>query len=120
MSNASVVIVLEGDSPRNIARSLSRWGYSIIVVDNQLKALNRIGDVAPSAAVVDGDDTVDALEFVLNVREIDEYLPIIIVKPSIEDGMARVLRETPEVYFVSTRDDDFQPQVRRTLAESKR
>jgi CheY-like chemotaxis protein len=120
MPNNDVIVILEGTDCRNLARLLPRWGYSIIVVDNMMNALYRVDHHDLAAVIMDGNEVVDALEFVLNVREIDETLPIIIIRPSMAEDVRQVLRERPHVYFVSTKDDDFHPRVKSTLAEAKR
>ncbi|MBD3257984.1 hypothetical protein GF377_06090 [candidate division GN15 bacterium] len=119
MSGKGVVVVLEDRDHRNLSRVLTQWGYSMIVVDDMIKALDRIDHYDLAAAIVNHDD-MDALEFVLNVRELDETLPVIIIGSQLEQDVEQVLRERQPVYFVSTQDEDFRPKVRDTLAEAGR
>ncbi len=118
MSSNGMVVVLEGRYGRDLVHFLARWGYSIIVVENMIKALRRIERYDPAAAIVNGNETVDALEFVLNVRELNRSVPIIIVRPSIEEDMQRILRGRSDVYFISSTEEDFHSEMRDLIEKA--
>jgi len=120
MADTSVVVVLEGRDSKDLIDPLTRWGYSVIAVDSMMKALERIDHHNLAAAIVEGNSTIDALEFVLNVREFDETLPVFIVRSSIDDDVRQVLQERPRVYFISTDEDDFRAKVKTTLDATRR
>jgi hypothetical protein len=106
---------MNGRQTRNLVRPLADRGYSAIVVDHLARAVHQVQHLPLSAAIVNGNGTIDILEFVLNIRDIDDTLPIIVVRATIADRVRDALRGYPEVHFVSTMTDDLPSRILAAL-----
>jgi ActR/RegA family two-component response regulator len=115
MSNGHLVLIMNGHYVKNLVRPLAEWGYSAIVVDHLTRAVHQAQHLPLSAAIINGNGTIDILEFVLSIRDIDDTLPIIVVRASIAERVENALRGYPEVYFVTTMTDDLLSRIYTTL-----
>lgn len=93
MKDNSTVLVLTHDEHSDLIDTLFTLGYVPIIRQNMVSALKEIHH--KSAAVVFLDVkfvAIDALEFIINVRDIDQHLPIVILNGSIE-GETEILNQ---------------------------
>ncbi len=90
---ATALLVLGSVTDRTFVDALFDLGFSPLVRDSMPSALSKLRSERFAAVLVDGDaaDT-DVLEFVLNVRDIDEHVPVVVVGLSDESG-EEVLRD---------------------------
>ena len=120
MSNSQLVLIMDGHRPKNLVAPLAEWGYAAIVVGDLTTAVHQAHNHQLSATIVNGNGTVDILEFVFNIRDVDGSLPIIVVRASIAERVKGVLKDYPEVHFISTLEQDILPRIRDILGEVAR
>jgi len=90
---ATALLVLGSMTDRTLVDALFDLGFAPIVRDSMRSALNKLRSERFAAVLVDGDSTdVDVLEFVLNVRDIDEHVPVVVVGGSLDAGDEKALR----------------------------
>jgi DNA-binding response OmpR family regulator len=116
--NGNILVVLDGRDHHGLIRSLSQWGFSTIVVDNQLKALDQIDHHNIAAAVVEDQGSVDIVEFVLSVRDAHRELPIIIIRSPKNQYVENIIGKKSDVFFVSADQDSFRPEMHAVLEAS--
>lgn len=116
----NILVVLDGRDYHGLIRSLSRWGYSTIVVDNQFKALDQIDHHNIVAVVVEDQGSVDSVEFVLSVRDAHDELPIIIIRSPKNQYIENIIGKKPDVFFVSADEDSLRPEMHAVLDASGR
>ena len=90
---AAALLVLGSVTDRTLVDALSDLGFAPLVRDSMWSALSKLRSERFAAVLVDGDaaDT-DVLEFVLNVRDIDEHVPVVVVGGSLHAGDGKALR----------------------------
>lgn len=118
--NGNVLLVLDGRDYHGVVRTLSQWGFSTIVVDNQFKALDQIDHHDIAAAVVEDQGSVDIVEFVLSVRDANDELPIIIIRSPKSQYIENIIGKKPDVFFVSADEDSLRPEMQAVLDASGR
>ena len=91
---ATALLVLGSMTDRTLVDALFDLGFAPIVRDSMSSALNKLRSERFAAVLVDGDSTdVDVLEFVLNVRDINEHVPVVVVGRSLDESGEEVLRD---------------------------
>lgn len=80
MGGQNTVLVLGNDSKSELVEKLLDLGFTPILRDDIHGAMHKIQHENLAAAFVDRENIdIDALEFILNVRDVKNYLPVIIV-----------------------------------------
>lgn len=107
MKDNSTVLVLTNDEHSDLFDTLFSLGYVPIIRHKMVSALKEIHH--KSAAVIFLDVQfieIDALEFVINVRDIDKHLPIVILNGSIE-GETEILNQQ-NTYIIARAFDQIE------------
>lgn len=90
---ATALLVLGSVTDRTLVDALFDLGFSPLVRDSMPSALSKLRCERFAAVLVDRDSAdIDALEFVLNVRDIDEHVPVVVVGGSLDAGDEKALR----------------------------
>ena len=80
----STVLILGNVNGGKLEDALHDLGYLPLVRENLFTALDAVRHTTFRAIFVDqGQADVDALEFILNVRDFDEHTPIFVLKSAI-------------------------------------
>lgn len=91
---ATALLVLGSVTDRTLVDALFDLGFAPLVRDSMSSALSKLRSERFAAVLVDGDAIdVDVLEFVLNVRDINEHVPVVVVGRPFDEGSEEVLRE---------------------------
>jgi len=91
---ATALLVLGSVTDRTLVDALFDLGFSPLVRDSMSSALSKLRSERFAAVLVDGDAIdVDVLEFVLNVRDINEHVPVVVVGRSLDESGEEVLRD---------------------------
>lgn len=100
MKDFSSVMVLTDDEESKLVDALFNLGYVPLIRKKMTSALRDIHHKCVALVFLDLNNVdIDALEFVINVRDIDQELPIIIVNGRIE-GKKEVLNQK-NIYIVA-------------------
>ena len=93
MKDFSSVLVLTNDDQSNLLEALFDLGYIPLIRQRMWPALQEIKHNNVDIAFLDLTCVeIDALEFVINVRDIDQHLPIVIVDGLME-GEKEILNQ---------------------------
>lgn len=111
MHSEPVVLAIENTEDTRLSRLLNGWGYSVLAVTDIEPALSRIQHVDIAAAVMEGTGRNDPLEFVLNAREFNEMLPIIIVGPAIDSELYKVLEKQLQVAVIPEEENGMDAKI---------
>jgi hypothetical protein len=79
------------------------------------RALAKIRHLNFDAAVVRGFVELDPLEFVLNAREIDADIPVIVLAQELDRNLVKALESRRKVWVVENIDQGLQSCLRRIL-----
>lgn len=112
MKDNSIVLVLTHDEHSDLIDTLFDLGYVPLIRHKMVSALKDIHHKSAAAVFLDVQFVeIDALEFVINVRDIDQQLPIVILNGSIE-GETEILNQ--QNTFIIARAFD---QIKQILNE---
>ena len=90
---SSAVLVLGSERSSQLSRKLVELGLRPVTQFTMREALDRLRHGRFAAVLVDREFVaVDALEFVLNVRDVDSHTPIVVVGSSTVASEDRLLR----------------------------
>jgi len=93
MKDKSSVLVLTNDEQSDLVDTLFELGYIPLIREKMVTALKDIHHKSAAVVFLDMQFVeIDALEFVINVRDIDQHLPVVIVNGSIE-GEKEILNQ---------------------------
>ncbi len=115
MHSERVVLAIENDTNTRLTRLLSDLGFSVLAVSDLEPALSRIQHLNISAVVMDGTGRNDPLEFVLNVREYSELLPIIVVGPTSGSDLYKVLDSQVEVTVIPDQENGVESRIAESV-----
>ena len=97
----TAVLVVGRCTKRTWLQVVETTGLLPLVRHDMTAALDKIRHERFTAIVLDrGYERIDALEFVLNVRDLDQHTPIFVVGPSDDRNANQVLAQQNEVYLV--------------------
>ena len=101
MHSSRTVFVLGQEYPNELAERLFDLGYVPLVRTKMQQALEVIRHEQCSAVVVDGDSPqLDILEFILNVRDVDGSLPIIVVGQPTDEHENRAVHKQQNTFVL--------------------
>jgi len=93
---ATALLVLGSRTDRKLVNALLDLGFSPMLRSSMSSALSKLRSERFAAVLVDrGAIDVDALEFVLNVRDINEHVPVVVVGPTDDTDDEEALRAQP-------------------------
>ena len=98
MGQRQALIVYGSDEHSELVKAITRSGFLPVIRVNVFNILQLIRQRDFSAIVIDSDNLKeDALELVLNVRDIDDNIPIIWIGDAISSYEKRILNEQRNV-----------------------
>jgi len=116
MSSSTTVLVLGAEQESTLIEMLFDMGVVPIVRKRMLPALDRIRHESFDAVFLDenrGD--VDVLEFVLNVRDHDSEIPVVVVGGISNDREHRLVYSMQPVFLVKDNYNELERQVQQVL-----
>jgi len=95
------VLVLGHDRDESLTKTLSDFHFSPTFVGSTEAALHALRHMQATAILVNRDQkTADELELVLNVRDLDEEIPIILIGSSTDRRTERILMSLPGTFLI--------------------
>ncbi len=106
-------LVLVGSEERTVLMdTLSEMGFHVYTSGSIQEALGEIHHHDFTSVIIDHDnDEVDPLELVLNVREIDGKVPVIVLGESKEQGANHVLSNQRHVYRLTAEGAELKRRI---------
>lgn len=84
---------------------LNRIGMRQIHINNTIEALRELRRTRFNAIIIDRDQAAfDTLEFVLNVRDLEPSIPIVILADSLDQASANALESQPQTLLLQKWD----------------
>ncbi len=101
------ILVLEKDQKNNLIARLYDCGFTPVLREGIQRALDKFRDGDFRAVVIRRDkESIDPLEFILSLREVDHHTPVIIIGEADDAYREKILRNRRRVYFISDNDED--------------
>ena len=97
-----LILVLGGTRVLGVAEELERQGYKALSRTSIMGAMNALRHRPVAWILIDDpDESIDLLELVLNVRDVDAYVPVVVVgDPAHHGEYDRALAACPHVFFL--------------------
>jgi DNA-binding NtrC family response regulator len=103
------ILVLEKDQKNNLVERLYDCGFMPILREGIKQAIAKFRDGDFRAVVIRRDnESIDPLEFILSLREVDHHTPVIIIGEVDDEYREKMLHNRTRVYFISEKVDDFR------------
>ncbi len=119
MSASNLVLILGYDNQSSLTDDLFEMGFTPFVRDNVEKALSNLRHEHFIFVVYERSDLeVDPLEFVLNVRDINDHIPVIILGETSNQREDKVLLEQDDVYVITDYYKEFRNLLYNILPEN--
>ena len=113
MKNFSSVLVLTNDEQSELIETLFDLGYVPLIRKKMITILKDVHHKHVEVIFLDLQCIeIDALEFVLNVRDIDQHLPVVIVDGKKIEGEKQILSQQ-NIFLISNAFD----QIKKILNE---
>ncbi|MBN2316281.1 MAG: hypothetical protein JXM79_20300 [Sedimentisphaerales bacterium] len=91
--NSQAVLVLGNHANRDLVQTLSRVGFASQVLGRMRHSLDKLLHQGFAAVIVDRKFThADVLEFILNVRDIKQEIPIVVIGSGKDEQMDQKIR----------------------------
>ncbi len=114
---ATALLVLGSMTERTLVDALFDLGLAPLVRDSMSSALSKLRSERFAAVLLDRDSTdVDALEFVLNVRDIDEHVPVVVVGRAGDGSDEEALRAQPGTQVLDRSREQVMAALERLLS----
>ena len=98
----SAVLVLGSNKNRELIEQLLDIGFAPVVRETMQAALSALRRESFAAILVDRDRmSVDPLEFILNVRDIDEQTPVMVVGQSPDEQNVQMVQAQPRALILT-------------------
>lgn len=102
MHDTSAVLILSTNKKSDLVETLFNLGYVPLVRQTILPALEMLRHHRFRAVFIDRNrEDVDALEFILNVRDLDEKIPIFVIKNAHDQQETRMIARQKNVLLLS-------------------
>ena len=114
----TAVLVLSRDENSYVLESVFSIGLAPVVRDDMHEALDKIRHDRFAMIVVDRNRAdVDVLEFILNVRDIDVELPVVVIGQEGYKADTEILKDQPKTFLVEEFDtaDEVARELERVL-----
>ncbi len=105
--DSQAVLVLGNHANTELAEILSRFGFVPQVWGSMRHSLDKLRHQQFGAVLVDRKFTrADVLEFVLNVRDIDKKVPVLVIGSGPEEIDREIARQRRTAILAAVRDGD--------------
>lgn len=118
--NKKSFLVISCDRESSVLKMLFSRGFETVVVEGAARALRKIKNNTYPVVIVDTETCrMDILEFVLNVRDFNPAVPIVVVGESSDsEAEAEILRTQEHVFIFSDfRDSGLENFLRAASAQ---
>lgn len=115
MSNdVNTVLVFGTDEPNILMDSLFDAGYVPIVRGSMNEAISQLRHELFKAVIIQQDRIeADTLEFILNVRDLDEAIPVFVVGASEDQEENQVLSKQQNTFLVGEDYSELKKQIKK-------
>jgi DNA-binding NtrC family response regulator len=120
--NSQAVLVLGNHANRDLVKTLSRVGFTPQVWGSMRHSLEKLVHQRFTAVIVDRKfTTADILEFVLNVRDINQQIPVVIIGSGSDKRIDKKISRLEHTIILngSGRDDTLGVRLAHVLKYSK-
>jgi len=120
--NSQAVLVLGNHANRDLVQTLSSVGFVPQVWGSMRHSLQKLVHQRFAAVIVDRKFTnADVLEFILNVRDINEEIPVIVIGPGNDERIDKKISRLGRTIMLngSERDDTLGEKLIHSLKGSK-
>lgn len=120
--NSQAVLVLGNHGHKELAEALSRLGFIPQVWGSMGHSLEKIRHQQFGAILVDRKFThADVLEFVLNVRDIDKKVPVLVIGSGPEKIDRKIAKQDRTAILGAVQDgDEFAEKLREMVEQNAR
>lgn len=121
--NSKDILVLGNHSQRDLMQSLSRIGFAPQVWGSMRHTLDKLLHQRFAAVIVDRKFTnADVLEFILNVRDINQKIPVIVIGSGNDERIDRKISKLGQTIILngSERDDKLGDKLIQALKCSEK
>ena len=116
MSEVITILVLGFDEQDDLSNTLFEAGYVPIVRGNMMEALSKLKHEPFAAVLVDKNHSEeDTLEFILNIRDMDGQIPIIVFGTIDNEDENRVLSKQNNTCLVGESYNEIKNEIKRLL-----
>lgn len=116
MSDSTTVLVLATNEQSHLVERLFDEGFVPLVRGNMFKAMEKLRHDRFAAVLIDRDDAdADVLEFILNVRDVDEHVPIVVVGETSDELESQAVFNQPNIYSLPKDRADFEAELKRLV-----
>ena len=120
--NSQAVLVLGNHANRELVKTLSRVGFVPQVWGSMRHSLEKLVYQKFSAVIVDRKFTrADVLEFILNVRDINQQIPVVVIGSGSDKRIDKKIGRLGHTIILngSGRDDTLGERLANVLNDSK-
>jgi two-component SAPR family response regulator len=120
--NSQNVLVLGNHANRDLVDVLSNIGFVPQLWGSIQHSLDRVRHEKFAAIFIDRKVTrVDVLEFILNVRDIDQKIPVVVIGPAKDEQTEKNIRKLHHtiIFDDSERDDTLGEKIEHALKINK-
>ena len=120
--NSQAVLVLGNHANRDLVKTLSRIGFAPQVWGSMRHSLEKLVQQRFAAVIVDRKFTsADVLEFILNVRDINKQIPVVIIGSGSDKRIDKKISRLGQTIILngSGRDDTLDERLAYVLKDSK-
>lgn len=113
MSDVNTILVFGTDEPNPLMDTLFDIGYVPIVRKNMGEAISKLRHDLFAAVIIQRDQIeADTLEFILNVRDLNEQIPVFVVGNSTDQDENRALSNQENTFLVGKDYAELKSQIR--------
>lgn len=116
MGSSATVLILGSEKRSDLIETLFNLGYVPLVRQQLHQALEKIRREDFSAVFLDyrKADT-DALEFILNVRDIDDGVPVVVVGEAQNNHERKLLLCQKNIFLLTASSEKLEPKLKKLL-----
>lgn len=116
MGTSSSVLVLGTDERSDLVETLFDLGFMPLMRKEMQRALDRIRHEQFAAVFLDRKKgEVDVLEFILNVRDIDPQVPVIVIGKVAEESQRKFIFTQEHVFLFNDTPAELKREIPRVL-----
>jgi len=120
--NSQAVLVLGNHANRDLVKTLSHVGFAPQVWGSMRHSLEKLVHQRFAAVIVDRKFTnADVLEFILNVRDINQEIPVVVIGSGSDELIDKKISRLGRTIILngSGRDDTLGERLTNALKDSK-
>ncbi len=121
-ADSNRVLTIEGAGHSELQQRCRDWGFAAVGTQSMWTAVSAFRTQDFSAVVIDLETiTDDILELVLNLRDINNVVPILVLGEPTDEQLKRALQNRTKVYLlVDRQDDELRAHTARVMEHQSR